>query len=168
MKKFLQLLTLICFAGIFISANHPVYLTVTEIEHNATAQSLEISCKFYVEDFEKTLRQVYTKKVDLMGSKTDASNDKLISTYVSEHFIIKINDKQVVLKYAGFNIENEALYAFFEVQQVNAVKKIHIRQDLLFAQFDEQMGIIHLKAGGKTKSTKLQNPTAEANFNLPL
>ncbi len=168
MKKIHHLIAFICFAGIFVSANHPVYLTVTEIEHNATAQSLEISCKFYTEDLEKTLRDVNNKKVDLMGAKTDATNDKLINSYVSEHFIIKINDKLVVLKYAGFNIENEALYAFFEVQQVSSVKKISIKQDLLFAQFEEQMGIIHLKAGGKSKSTKLQNPTAEASFNLPL
>ncbi len=168
MKKFIRLFTIVVLTSVFISAAHPVYLTVTEIEHNATAHTLEISCKFYIEDLETTLRQTTGTKVDLMAPKTDATNDKLINNYVSKHLLLKVNDQNVVLKYIGYELDKEALYAFFEVQQINNLKKISIHQDLLFAQYEEQMGIIHLKAAGKTKSTKLQNPDSDASFTLPL
>lgn len=168
MKRLIRIFTLVVVASIFISASHPVYVTVTEIEHNATAHTLEISCKFYVDDLETTLRQISGTKIDLMAPKTDATNDKLINTYVSKHLLLKVNDQNVVLKYIGFELDKEALYAFFEVSQINNLKKISMHQDLLFAQYDEQMGIIHLKAAGKTKSTKLQNPDADASFTLPL
>lgn len=168
MKKFLQVFAFFCFAGIFISANHPVYLTVTEIEHNATAHSLEISCKFYIEDLENTLKDVYNTKVDLMATSAEATNGKLINAYVAKHLSLKINDQPVNLKFVGIEVDKDAVFAFFEVNQVNSLKKLSVHQDLLFAQYEEQLGIIHMKAAGKTKSTKLQNPEADASFAFPL
>ena len=32
------------------SSPHPIFVSVTEIEHNAAAKSLEISCKVFTED----------------------------------------------------------------------------------------------------------------------
>jgi hypothetical protein len=37
------------------SAPHPFYVSVTEISQNATDKSLEVSCKFFADDFEQTL-----------------------------------------------------------------------------------------------------------------
>ena len=47
---------------IFTSAEpnlHPIFVSVTEIEHNAKDKTLEISCKIFTDDFEKTLRLTY-------------------------------------------------------------------------------------------------------------
>ena len=38
--------------------HHPIYVSVTEIEHNAKDKTLEISCKIFTDDFEKTLAQL--------------------------------------------------------------------------------------------------------------
>ena len=36
---------------------HPIFVSVTEIEYNAVNKTLEIGCKIFVDDFEKTLRK---------------------------------------------------------------------------------------------------------------
>ena len=48
---------------------HPIYVSVTEIEHNAKDKTLEISCKIFTDDFEKTLSQAYKTYVDLLKPK---------------------------------------------------------------------------------------------------
>ena len=40
-----------------MSAHHPIFVSVTQIDHNATDKTLEISCKIFTDDFEQTLRQ---------------------------------------------------------------------------------------------------------------
>ena len=39
------------------AAVHPFYVSVTEINQNAAEKSLEISCKFFADDFEQTLEK---------------------------------------------------------------------------------------------------------------
>ncbi len=167
MRNRIKIFCVLAFTCLFISAHHPVYLTVTEIEHNKPASMLEISCKFFVEDLEKTLSLLHKTPIDLMGPKTEATNDKAINTYISEHLVIDIDGKRQVIRYQGFEVEKESVFAYFEIPGVTSIKKLSITQNLLFESFDEQMGIIHCKDNGKTKSTKLQNPTTKASFSFP-
>jgi hypothetical protein len=53
-------------------------MSVTEIEHNATAKRLELSCKLFTDDFEKTLRTKYKGTVDLTHPSNKAAMDKLV------------------------------------------------------------------------------------------
>ena len=42
---------------------HPIFVSVTEIEHNAVEKTLEISCKLFVDDFEKSLPKSIIRKL---------------------------------------------------------------------------------------------------------
>ena len=44
------------------AAAHPLFVSVTEINHNAADKNLEISCKIFIDDFEKTLTNIYHTK----------------------------------------------------------------------------------------------------------
>ena len=46
---------------------HPFFISMTEIEQDKTNNTLEISVRIFTDDFEKTIRQTYTGKVDLMN-----------------------------------------------------------------------------------------------------
>ena len=50
-------LLLICITLVFTGATtHPIYVSVTEIQHNAKDKTLEISCKIFTSDFEAILK----------------------------------------------------------------------------------------------------------------
>ncbi len=57
--------------------HHPLFISVTEIEHNAKEKSLEVSCKIFTDDFERTLRAAYKTKVDLLDAKLKPANNHL-------------------------------------------------------------------------------------------
>ncbi|MBS1512997.1 MAG: hypothetical protein JST86_19315 [Bacteroidetes bacterium] len=143
---------------------HPIFMSVTEIEHNAKDKTLEISCKIFTDDFEKTLRQTYTGTVDLINPKDKAAMDKLVSGYVTKHLTISVDGKPVTLQYIGYEHQEEGILSYYQVNNVPAVNRIDITNNILYDYKKEQIGIIHVVVGGNRKSTRLNNPDDKAGF----
>ncbi len=160
-KWFLGAIVCLLFTG---AARHPIYVSVMQIDHNAKEQTLEISCKLFTDDFERTLRLDYKTHVDLINPGNRAAMDKLVSDYIKKHFALTVNDKPVVLHYLGYERVEEAIESYFEVQQVSSPKTISIFNDLLYSYHPQQMGLMHVVVNGQRKSTKLNNPESRATL----
>jgi hypothetical protein len=145
-------------------SSHPYYLSVVEVNHNTTDKTLEISCKIFTNDFEETLEKNYKSKIDLASTKDKAVADKWIRDYITKHLSFKADDKSVTFSYLGYEKEDEAIYSYFEVKDIPAIKKISITNSLLHDFSDQQINIIHCIVGGKRQSTKLDYPKTEASF----
>ncbi len=143
---------------------HPIYVSVTEIEHNAKEKTLEISCKIFTDDFEKTLRQQYNTHIDLLNPKEKAAMEKLVSGYVLKHLAVKADGKPVILQYLGYEQQEEGIVSFFQVNNISSVKKIEVTDNILFEYKKEQLSLIHVIVNGDRKSTKLVNPDDKASF----
>jgi hypothetical protein len=145
---------------------HPIFVSVTEIEHNAKEKSLEISCKIFTDDFEKALRTAYKTKVDLLSMSTKPAMDKLVSNYVQKHLIIAVDGKTCVLKFIGYEKIDEAIYSYFEIENIVAPKKISVVDDILYEYKKEQFSLLHVTVGGKRESTKMANPERQVVFDF--
>lgn len=145
-------------------AHHPIYVSVTEIEHNAKDKTLEISCKIFTDDFEKTLRNTYKTKVDLLQPKDKKAMEKLVSDYVQKHLQIKADGKITALKFIGYEQEEEGIISYYQVDNVPSVKKLDITDNILYEYKKEQISIIHAIVNGKRQSTKLVNPEDKTSF----
>ena len=137
---------------------HPLYVSVTEINHNAKDKTLEVSCKMFTNDFETTLEKSAHVKVDLSEPKDKKLADKLISDYVSRHLQLKVDGRAVVLHYIGSEKEADGTWSYFQVNEVPAVKKIDIMNNLLYDSFEQEINIMHVTVGGEKKSTRLNYP----------
>ncbi|HET9824376.1 MAG TPA: DUF6702 family protein [Chitinophagaceae bacterium] len=144
--------------------SHPYYISVVEINHNATERTLEISCKIFTNDFETTLEKTYKAKVDLSNPKDKASTDKWVSDYIRKHLSLKVDGKDVNLSYLGFEKDEEAIFSYFQVDNVASARRIGVSNSLLHDFSDQQINIIHCSVGGKRQSTKLDYPNTEAAF----
>lgn len=140
---------------------HPFHVSVIEINHNAADRTLEISCKIFTDDFEKSLAKNYKAKVDLINPPVKAAMDTLVKKYLFSHLTIKANGKPVVFDYLGFENDHEAAYAYIEVSNVPAVSNVEISTSIMYDMFEDQMNIFHVTVGGKRKSTKLNYPDKE-------
>lgn len=162
--KWLTVFTLLFTAKEVKENVHPVYLSVTEIEHNAKEKTLEISCKLYTDDFEQTLRMHYPNKIDLMNDAAKAQMGPLVADYIQKHFSIKADGRAVALQFLGYERQEEAIVSFYQVNNVAAVKKIEVLDNLLYEYKEQQIGVVHVTVSGNRKSTKLNNPDASAEF----
>jgi hypothetical protein len=145
---------------------HPLYVSVVEIEHNAKAKTLEVSCKLFTDDFEKVLRSTYKSPVDLINPKDRSAMDKLINDYVQKHLKVTADNRPLVLKYIGYEHAEEGIYSYFEVDNVARVKDITIFDNLLYEYKSEQMGLLHVTVNGTRKSTQLLNPVNKAELHF--
>ena len=143
---------------------HPFYVAVTEINHNATEKTFEISCKFFADDFEQVLERTYKTQLDISAAKDKAVFDKYIPDYVNRHLSISVDGKPVSLHYVGFEKEKESAYAYFEITNVASVKNVTAVNSLLHDFIEQQINIMHVTIGGKRQSTKLDYPNAKAAF----
>lgn len=143
---------------------HPFFVSVTEIQHNQKEKTLEISCKIFTDDFEKTLRQNYKTSVDLLNPKDKAAMDKLVTDYVKKHLQIIADGRLLQLQFVGYEKEEEAIWCYFQVSNIAAIKKIEVNDNLLYEYKKEQINLLHVIVNGIRKSTKLDNPESNASF----
>ena len=143
---------------------HPLYITVTDIDHNAKDKTLEISCKMFTNDFEAALEKTTHGKVDLSDAKNKAITDKLIADYVIKHLIIKVDGRPVTLQFVGSEKEEDGTWSYFQVNNVPTVKKLEVNNNLLYESFSQEINLMHVSAGGVKKSTRLDCPAAAASF----
>ena len=145
-------------------ALHPLHLATVEIDHNASDKTLEITCKTFWDDFESILSKVNKSKVDLVGGKDTASNNKKIFEYIKSHLQINIDGKPVQMSFVGYEKEDVVIYSYLQVDNVNSVKKVSIVNTLMHDMYDDQVSIMHVVVNGNRKSTKLDYPATAANI----
>lgn len=145
---------------------HPIFVSVTEIEHNAKERRLEISCKIFTDDFEKTLRQAYKTHVDLLNPADKDAMNKLVNDYVQKHLLINVDGKNTALKFIGYEQIEEGIYSYYEVANINTVKNVTVTDNILYEYNEQQISLIHVTVNGNRKSYKLDNPDITAKFNF--
>jgi hypothetical protein len=143
---------------------HPYFVSVTEIEHNATDKSIEISCKIFTDDFEKTLRSTYHTKIDLLHPNNKAAMEIIVHDYIKNHVQIIVNEKRLQLEFLGYEQQQESIASFYQVTNIAAVKKIDITNTILYSYSPMQINIVHAIVGGQRQSTKLTNPEKTTAF----
>jgi len=145
-------------------APHPFYIAVTEINHNAKDQTLEITCKMFADDLEQILEKKYKTQLDISLAKDRPAFDKYIPDYMAMHLSLAVDGKAVALSYVGFEQEKESAFCYFQVSHVPALKKLDIVNSILHDFKQEQINIIHVTVQGKRQSTKLEYPQTKAAF----
>lgn len=145
---------------------HPFYVSVTEINHNAAENTMEISSKIFTDDLEATLNKKYNKKLDLFDAENTPEENRVIADYLSKHLVMKLDGKPVVMELLGFEREGEAIWSYLQVSGVKAPGKVEITNSILYDAYTDQINLLHVTVKGTRKSTKLDYPKAQALFNF--
>ncbi len=148
----------------FSSTNHPIFVSVTQIDHNASDKTLEISCKIFTDDFEQTLRQQNNTKVDLLDTADKQAMNALVNNYIQKHLQVTVDDKKVTMQFLGYEQKEDGIISYFQVNGIATVNKITITDNILYESKPQQMQIIHVTVKGKRKSSRLNNPEETVSF----
>jgi hypothetical protein len=143
---------------------HPFYVSMTEVQHNEKAKRLEVSCKLYANDLEAALEKNYQTKIDILKPQDRARIEPLIQDYLGKHFQVMVDGKPVTFRFLGYEIEEDATWCYLEAARVNQVKRLEVKNDLLFAEHPTQINMLHVTVKGRRQSTKLDNPQSQAAF----
>lgn len=150
--------------SLLLAVLHPYYVSVTELKHNAKAQTVEVSCRLFADDTELALKKLGGTRLDILNPASREQVNQLLIKYIPQHLKISVNGKTLALRYIGYELESEAIWCYFEASGVKSAKRIVITNDVLFAEHAEQINMLHVTVNGQRKSTKLDNPQSRAEF----
>ncbi len=151
---------------VWMSAVHPFYMSVTEIRYNTPRKTLEISCRIFSDDLENALKKQYNTTFDIIRPANRPTVDSMIAQYIGRHLQVKADGKPFSLRYLGYRIEEDAAWCFLEITGVPALKKLELRNDILYKEHPSQSHMIHAIVNEKRQSTKIDNPKTEAGFSF--
>ena len=101
---------------------HPIHIGVTEIVYSEDNKTLQVTHKFFVDDFEDQLEETYNVKLHLGTKKEHKEANQYIARYLVDRFGIMVNDKKAEGVWVGKEIEKEAIWIYIEYPKVKKIK----------------------------------------------
>ena len=155
MKKIFALFLILTAFSSFTLKNHETYLSVTEIEYNAEAKSIQVISRVFIDDFEDVLSKRYQKKVSLSYKDELSVNKSMMAKYLQKKLQINVDGNPVELKLLGSKFEADQIVLFIESKNVQSFKKVNVENLILTDLFDSQKNITHVKIGEEIESMLL-------------
>lgn len=147
------------------ATKHPIYVTVTEIQHNSTEKTMEITCKIFTNDFETVLKNLHSnEKIDIVRPVDKAKMNQWVSQYIQNHLKIAVDKKKCLLKFVGYEQIEDCILVYLQIDGVTTFRSVAVTDNLLYDYKSEQISLIHCIKNGVRKSTKLNNPEAGYEF----
>jgi hypothetical protein len=127
-------------------------LSVTEIEYNQKAQSLQIISRVFIDDLEKLLQKRYDTSI-LLSKKNESKNvTDHLKKYIGQKLEIEVDGKAYELNYIGKEYENDMALIYLEIPNVPDFKNIRIKNMILTDMFSEQKNLVHVEYREEIKS----------------
>jgi hypothetical protein len=169
-RKYIYTLPTIIFLFIVTAipvSSHPFYFSLSSIKIDASQKKIEISCKLFTDDLESALIKLNKYKGDLATSSKDNEVNTVLYNYLSERFKIWINGKQVLLKFVGFEVENEITWCYLEADvNLKPVNKMNLMNSLLYDFLPDQTNLVQFDCQKINTTERINNPDKEINFNF--
>jgi len=146
---------------------HEFYVSVTQVDYIKEKQSLQITTRLFIDDFEDLLRQRYDENITLNSEKDERAIDAYIEKYLLSKIQIDINGDFKKMTFIGKEYEDDIVYCYLEISDVDAIDTFEITNELLFDLFNEQQNIVKTNINSKKKSFMLtpHNVSGVLNFN---
>ena len=147
---------------VLASTAHKYYLSLTQIEYNATSKSVEVIINVFVDDIETSLNKIHTKDLRLNTKKEPNNSDVYFEQYLKNHVQFKIDGTTVSYSYLGKEYDGDIVYFYLEIKNIERIQTIEIKNTLLIADFPKQQNLVKSKVNGKHKSVLLTKENDKA------
>ncbi|MFY0688178.1 MAG: hypothetical protein JXQ90_13485 [Cyclobacteriaceae bacterium] len=140
---------------------HPFHVSVCDIAYKSEDKHLKISVRLFVDDIEAGL-QVLSEdpNLDITKPENDARTKPLVEQYLMDNIAIEIKGKSIDLNYLGYELEEDALWAYIEAKKLKKFDEITVTYTPLLEIFEDQENLIHVRRDGVVKSTRVMRDLA--------
>lgn len=151
---------------VYTAVVHPFFISMTDINYNSKDKELEISVRIFTDDLENTLRKYHNTKIDILQPADQQQMNGFVNDYIQKHLQLQVNGQYVQMSFIGYEQQNESIWTYLEVKNINAVQKVNVTNSLLHDYNNNQVNMMHIKANDKEFSYKLDYPDTNASFSF--
>lgn len=147
---------LIIILPIFAFSVHKYYISLTKIDFIGEKKTVQITMRFFIDDIENTLENRYQTELDLATKKENEKSDFYLEKYISQKFKININSKEKSHQYIGKEYENDIVFFYLEITDIEDIKSIEIQNSMLIEDLPEQENYIKINIKNTKKTIALR------------
>jgi hypothetical protein len=164
LRVFLLVLVLPFFA---FTTMHKYYVSVTQINYIKEKQSVQITSRLFIDDFENVLKQNFDEDIVLVDETNPEMIDDYMARYLKTNIKLIINGKAVTFNFIGKEYEGDIVKCYLEIENVKSIESFQVTNRVLFDLEKNQQNIVKTKINSKNKSVILtfENPKALLKFN---
>ena len=134
------------------TAAHKYYVSVTQIDYIQEQESVQITTRIFIDDFENVLRQRYDSSLVLNDNRDEEAIDDYIEKYLLSRIQIKINNSPATIKYLGKKYTDDIANCYLEITNVKNIKTFEVKNEVLYDVFPDQKNIVRTHINSKNKS----------------
>ncbi|HNV96563.1 MAG TPA: hypothetical protein PKG63_08820 [Bacteroidales bacterium] len=127
---------------------HPVHITITNIEPNASKACFEVAIKVFTDDLEHGIVQQLNKNIGLIAKSPSSDINELFLLYINNHFKILINGKAITsskIKFIKYSIVDDATWLYFEYKISSKINQLSVYNDLLNHLYPDMTNLVIIK-----------------------
>jgi len=144
MTKF-KILIIALILPLFAFTLHKYYLSLVKIEYKTENKSVQITMRIFIDDLQETINKIYEANIELAVSNEVKEVNTLILKYVKDNFEVKINTISQPYQFIGKEYENDVVFLYLEITNVENLESIEIKDSMLMDIYPDQKNIIKLQ-----------------------
>lgn len=167
MKVFKFLIIIFIIPLFAFTSMHKYYISVTQINYVKEKESVQITSRLFIDDFENALKTNYDENIILAEKDEAKIIDTYMQSYLQDKIKLRINNKAVTFNFIGKEYEGDIVRCYLEVEHVKSIESFSITNSVLFDLQKDQQNIVKTNINSNKKSVILtyDNPNALLKFN---
>lgn len=134
---------------------HKYYMSLMQIDYVQEQQALQVTVRIFVDDLQTALNAVGTAAVEIATDREPLGIEKRYRAYLNEQLSFEVNNRKKKFVYLGKEYEENQVVFYLEIQEIDSLQSLRIKNTLLTHALREQKNIVKTKAYGKNKSVVL-------------
>ncbi len=146
---------------------HPVHVSLTNIEYKKANKNFELVFKIFTDDFENALKNKYGVTTHLGTEKEVKQTNEYIKKYILENFRFLINNRDQTsqrLKFLRKDFNTEATWLYYEFIPPTNIKSVTIKNTILNQLFNDQTNLVFFSYLDGQKAYRLDNIVTEKHI----
>ncbi len=150
--------------GIFL---HPLYVSVVNMDVNASDKHIVMSVKIFTDDLETVLHNKYGIEGWIGTPNEHGDGRRLVREYVNERFSITVNrNEKLALSTDSIAIVEDATWFYMKGISSQPIRFVEIDNRLLTDFFSKQTNLVIIGTGGEEKGYKLDRKKHKIELSL--
>ena len=144
---------------------HPLRLSLCEIEYFSETSIISINLKLFLTDVnEAILFDPNNNELAFCQPNESTNANQMLLDYVNRYFYVKVNEESIPLEIKNKRLsgedENTALWIYLEHSQLGELNSIEIKNAIFTDLFFDQNNIVYIHLNNQSNSVMLNKKTS--------
>ena len=144
---------------------HPLRLSLCEIEYFSKTRIISINLKLFLTDLnEAILFDPNNNELAFCQPNESTNANQMLLDYVNRYFYVKVNEESIPLEIKNKRLsgedENTALWIYLEHSQLGELNSMEIKNAIFTDLFFDQNNIVYIHLNNQSNSVMLNKKTS--------